>query len=128
MQGNFSQPQRAQSAQRFKSIILLSYFLRSLRSLRLKNIGADGVLLVLDVVACQLIAGLSHTELVRRQLGGIHAVHQVVLIGNALLLLDVIPPQAAVQPFVARIVKHAEHSVLHPSLLRGTGQRLELRR
>ena len=87
---------------------------------------ANRALLVTDILARKLVPGLSHPELVGRELGGVHAVHQVFLGRDTLAHLDRIATAPAVHPLVAGIVKHAKHAILNAGLAGGARKRLEL--
>lgn len=88
--------------------------------------GSNRCALGSDSFARQFVAGLGHPELIGRKLRGVHAVHQVVFGGNALLGLDVIASQASVKPLVSGVVENSEHTALHASLLGCPGEHFEL--
>ena len=73
----------------------------------------------------QLVTGLRHAKLVGGQLGGVHAIEQVVFVWNGFALFDGVAPQATIQTFVACIMKDAKHLALHTSVLCGARQGLE---
>ena len=58
----------------------------------------NSVRLALDTITRQLIASLGHAELIGGEFGGVHAVEQVVFVGNGLAHLDGIPPYRPLYP------------------------------
>ena len=79
---------------------------------------SNRLLLVIHPLTRQLIARLSHAELVGRQLGRIHTVHELFFLGDAFAFLDRLTAESAVEPLVTRVVKDSEHSILHPGFAR----------
>ncbi len=111
---------------RFSGSVSPNSFDRFPHLLRDLLVGLNGLLLIVDLLAGQLVAGLGHAELVGGKLGGAHAVHELLFFGDAFPGLDGVYAQPAVKPLVSGVVKDAKHPVLHSGFAGGTRDGLEL--
>lgn len=82
-----------------------------------------GVLFALHFIAAQLLLGLRCAEEVRGEFGTPHVVENLLALLQALPLVDVLCAQAAVKPFISRVLKYGViHAAYHSRVAGGSGK------
>lgn len=87
-----------------------------LSDIYLSFVSFDSISLILDTFALEFFSRLSHPELISRQLGSIHPIHELFFGINSFTSFDRIRSKSSVEPFVPCIMEDPEHFVLDTSI------------